>query len=160
MPRINSEAKARVIDPDFVRMYYDHQYDRIEQNEKHRLTISNYVLTLSALAFTFGFQNGSQLTAINGIGLPVIIISANIVAILNIGYTAKFIDVHRNRAHEVLQRYIPVLSEIDETHSFDNLLLNRRRKIEKRIHQLLILLSLIPLGLYLYPTLSSLLIIP
>jgi len=144
------DTKAKPTDTDFVRMYYDHQYDRIEKNENHRLTVSNYVLTLSALAFTFGFQNGLQLTVLNGLGLPLIVIFANLAAISNIGYTATFIDVHRNRAHEILQRYAPELSKVDETHNFNNGLLNRRRKIERRIHQLLILVALMPLGLFLY----------
>ena len=144
------DTKAKPTDTDFVRMYYDHQYDRIEKNENHRLTVSNYVLTLSALAFTFGFQNGLQLTVLNGLGLPLIVIFANLAAISNIGYTATFIDVHRNRAHEILQRYAPELSKVDETHNLNNGLLNRRRKIERRIHQLLILVALMPLGLFLH----------
>lgn len=131
MPKIKSKPKASDGDTDFIRMYYEHQYDRIGRIENQRLTISNYVLTLSALAFTFGFQNGFQLTAINGIGLPVLIISANMVAISNFGYTTTHIDIHKNRAHEVLQRYLPALNEINETYNFDSKSLNRRRKIEK-----------------------------
>lgn len=133
-------------------MYYEHQYDRIEKNENHRLTISNYVLTLSALAFTFGFQNASQLTIVNGLGLPIVIIIANVSAISNISYTAKFIDVHRNRAHEILKRYAPELSKVDETHNLDNGLLKKRRKVEKGIHQLLIFVSIVPIGVFLYQT--------
>ncbi|MCL4275668.1 MAG: hypothetical protein KJZ77_17485 [Anaerolineales bacterium] len=160
MSRAKSKPKEKDDDLDFVRMYYEHQYDRIEKNENHRLTISNYVLTLSAVAFTFGFQNGLQLTALNGIGLPVIIVIANMAAISNIGYTATFIDIHRNRAHEILQRYAPQLSKVDETYDFDSGLLNRRRKVEKRIHQLLILLSLLPLGLYIYQAVTAALAVP
>jgi hypothetical protein len=145
-------TKTKQTESDFVRMYYEHQYDRIEKNENHRLTVSNYVLTLSALAFTFGFQNGLQLTVINGFGLPLIVIFANIAAISNIGYTATFIDVHRKRAHEILQRYAPELSKVDETHDFNSGLLNRRRKVERRIHQLLIFVALMPFGLFLYQT--------
>lgn len=82
------------------------------------------------------------------------------VAILNIGFTATFIDIHRNRAHEVLQRYAPELRKVDEIHNFDNGLLYRRRKIEKSLHQLLILLSLMPLGLYIYQIIKAYLAVP
>lgn len=150
MTNIKNAPKARESDSDLIRMYYEHQYDRIERNENHRQTISNYVISLSVLAFTFGFQNGGQFTTINGIGLPLIIIIANVTAIFNIGYTAAFIDIHRNRAHEVLKRHAPELSKIDEVHNFNIGLISRRRWIEKTIHTLLIVLSLMPLVLYLY----------
>jgi len=145
-------TKKSSTDLDFVRTYYEHQYDRIQNNVAHRLAISNYVLSISALAFTFGYQNVSQLTLINGVGLPLIIMIANIFAISNITYTAEFIDVHRSRAHEVLQRYAAELSNIDKTHNFRIGLLNRKRKIEKGIHQLLIIVALIPFGIFLYQT--------
>jgi hypothetical protein len=145
-------TKKDTTDLDLVRMYYEHQYDRIEKDEIHRSTMSNYVLTLSVLAFTFGFQNSLQLNIINGIGLPMIIIIANIAAISNIGYTATFIGIHRDRAHEVLQRYAPELSKVDETHNFTINLLHGRRKIERIVHQLLILIALVPFGLFLYQT--------
>ena len=145
-------TKIEKTDLDLVRMYYEHQFNRVERNENHRLTVSNYVLTLSALAFTFGFQGGLQLTVVNGLGLPLIVILANMTAISNIGYTATFIDVHRNRAHEILQRYAPELSKVDQMHNFKENLLNSRRKIEGRIHQLIIFVALMPVGLFIYQT--------
>jgi hypothetical protein len=146
------KAQTEITDSDYVRMYYEHQYDRIERNENHRLTVSNYVLTLSALAFTFGFQNGQQLTIINGLALPLIVIIANLAAITNVDYTAKFIDIHRNRAHEILSKYAPELSGVDEKNNIQSNFLNRRRKIEKIIHQLLILIAFLPLFMYFYQT--------
>ena len=74
-------SKAKQTKDEFVRMYYEHQYDRLAKHESYRLTLTNYVLTISALVFTFGYQNTTQLTVINGIGLPLIIIIANIFAI-------------------------------------------------------------------------------
>ncbi len=77
-------TKSIQTDADYVRMYYEHQYDRIAKHEDSRLTITNYVLTMSALAFTFGYPNVTQLTIINGIVLPVIVILVNIFALLYI----------------------------------------------------------------------------
>ena len=145
-------SKVEITDDDYVRMYYEHQYDRIERNENHRLTVSNYVLTLSALAFTFGFQNGLQLTAFNGLALPLIVIVANLAAISNVDYTATFIDIHRSRAHELINRYAPELTAVDEKYNFKDTFLRRRRIIEKIIHQLLILIALMPLGVFGYQT--------
>jgi hypothetical protein len=145
-------AKKNSTDLDFVRMYYLHQYDRVEKNESQRQTITNLVLSLSGLAFAFGFKDFVQPTIITGIALPLLIIGANLFALLYIDRSVEFIDTHRKRAHEILLRYAPELREIDEQHKFKAGLQNSRKRIEKGIHQLLILISLIPLGLYIYQT--------
>ena len=75
-------TKTNSVDDNYVRMYYEHQYDRMAKHDDTRLAITNYVLTVSALAFTFGYQNATQLTIITGIGLPVIVMLVNMFAIL------------------------------------------------------------------------------
>ncbi len=49
MPRANAKSKSENINPDYVRMYYEHQYDHINKHEDRALSISNIVLTISAL---------------------------------------------------------------------------------------------------------------
>src|SRR5687768_14137713 len=98
---------------DFVRTYYQHQYDRIKALEEQRLTITNIVVSLSVVAFTFGFQDIKNLTVINGIGLPMLIITLNLFAALYIWRTAQYIAVLRNKAKEVLSRYSKEMLEID-----------------------------------------------
>ena len=48
---------------DYVRMYYDHQYDRMGKLESQRLTLTHIVITVTVVAFTFGFGDA------NGIGV-------------------------------------------------------------------------------------------
>ena len=144
-------TKTKSVDDNYVRMYYEHQYERIGKQEESRLTITNYVITLSALAFTFGYQNVVQLTVINGIGLPLIILIANLFAIAYINRTKDFINAHRARALEILERYAPVLKEINELHRWrKGRFLLGRGHVQIGIHWLLILTALIPASLYLY----------
>ncbi len=138
------------VDSEYVRMYYEHQYERIEKDVNQRLSMQNFMLTLSALAFTFGYQNNSNLTIMNGLGLPVIIIAANTTALLNIKYTTQYIDVHRERAHEALKRYASELIEIDVKHNFDAHLLKHSRNVEKALHQMLIVIAFVPLSTFLF----------
>ncbi len=140
-------------DPTFVRMYYEHQYDRMAKHENYRLTLTNYVLTISALVFTFGYQNANQLTMINGVGLPLIIIVANVFAMGYINRTGDFIQVHQDRAREILNRYAPELLGVNQAYTWGKSnFLRSRKRIEKGIHQLLIIVSLIPLGIFIYQT--------
>ncbi len=150
----NKKVTLDKTDPDFVRMYYEHQYDRLAKHENYRLTLTNYVLTISALVFTFGYQNTTQLTVINGIGLPLIIIVANVFAVGYVDRTIDFTNAHQNRAREVLKRYAPELIEINNTHTWRKSgLLRNRRTIEKGIHRLLILIACIPLVIFTYQVL-------
>ncbi len=142
-------------DSDYVQMYYEYQYDRISKHEDNRLTLTNYVLTISTLAFTFGYQNATQLTIINGIGLPVIVILLNIFALLYIERTKEFMDVHQDRARVILKLYAPELQRLNEEHIWrKGNFLHTKRGMHKGIHYLLVLVALMPLGLYIYQTIS------
>jgi hypothetical protein len=144
-------SKKEIANDDFVRMYYEHQYDRMAKQEEYRLTMTNYVLTISALAFTFGYQGNTQLTVVNGIGLPVIIVLANIFAIATINRTAQYIWAHKKRAHQVLEEHAPALEKINNNIKWkDAGVLGSRHDIQGSLHKLLIAIALIPIGLYLY----------
>jgi len=143
--------RKRQTKDEFVRMYYEHQYDRLAKHENYRLTLTNYVLTISALVFTFGYQNASQLTMINGIVLPLIIVVANVFAMGYIDRTVDFTNAHQNRAREVLKRYASELIEINEMHTWRKSgVIRSRRRIEKGIHQLLILIACVPFVIFIY----------
>jgi hypothetical protein len=47
-------TRTKPVNENYVQMYYEHQYDSVEKLEAAKLTITNYVLTISALVFTFG----------------------------------------------------------------------------------------------------------
>jgi len=143
-------TKDKPTDENYVRMYYEHQYDRIAKQEQYRLTMTNYVLTVSALAFTFGYQNISQLTVVNGLGLPLIIIIANIFAILTINRTAEYFRGHQQRARKILEDYAPALKKINDDITWKKRrFLGGRHSIQNGLHVLLVLTALIPFCVYL-----------
>ena len=143
-------AKDKPTNEDYVRMYYEHQYDRIAKQENYRLSMTNYVLTVCALAFTFGYQNTSQLTVINGLGLPLIIVVANIFAILTINRTAEYFNAHQQRAHKILEDFAPSLKKINDDIIWKNRkFLGGRKIFQNGLHVLLILTALIPFCIYL-----------
>ena len=71
-----------------MRMYYEHQYDRIAKLEDRRLAMTHIVITLSVITFTFGFANPKDLTVITGLGLPVIMLISNLLVITYINRTS------------------------------------------------------------------------
>ena len=68
----------------FAQTYFNHQYDRFGKLESANLSLTNIVITVSVVAFTFGFENldFDTLTIVNGLVLPLLIIVANTFAIL------------------------------------------------------------------------------
>ena len=142
-------TKKNPTNENFVRMYYDHQYDRLAKHESYGLTITSYVLTISAAVFTFGYKDVMQLTLVNGIGLPLIIIIANVFAILYLDHTKDFISVHQDRAREIVSRYAPELKEINDMYKWPK---GGFLRIEKGLHQLLTLVAFILLVIYFYQT--------
>jgi hypothetical protein len=73
------------INPDFVKMYYEHQYDRMGKLENQTLMVTNVVTALSILAITFSLQGIEDLNILRIIGLAFVILVANLFAI---GYRA------------------------------------------------------------------------
>ncbi|NOT04424.1 MAG: hypothetical protein HOP27_07470 [Anaerolineales bacterium] len=145
-------TKIKPADDNYVRMFYEHQYDRMGKGESYRLTITNYVLTVSALAFTFGYQNSTQLTIMNGIGLPLVILIVNIFAIAYIDRTSEVINIHLKRARAVLDQYAPQLNKINNApdNTIPKGFLGGQRGLQKALHILLILVALVPVIVYLY----------
>src|SRR3972149_8359767 len=94
MPAENIPPKELDRQAEHVRMYYENQYARTAKLEDQRLAITNIVITLSVIAFTFGFSNPAGLTTITGIGLPTVMVIANIFAIIYIQLTYSVIRVH------------------------------------------------------------------
>ena len=143
----------REIVPEYVRMYYEHQYDRMAKLEEQGLTITNVVVTLSVVALTFGFGNAQGLGVVAGVGLAFVMIIANAFAIFYAIRTGSWIQTHKSRAKRVLEVYSPDLYQLDQRtfapHRTGILGLGRRT-IQILLHALLIATSVfIPLILYL-----------
>ncbi len=120
------------------------------QLENQRLMITNIVITLSVLAFTFGFSSGDALNIINGIGLPAIMIISNLFAIIYIWRTLQYIRVHQARAKNLLSKYAIVISEIDKSKPMPFVMFRLGlAKIQLLMHILLVIAMLIPICSYL-----------
>lgn len=144
MPRAQNKPKTEGINPDYVRMYYEHQYDRIKKHEDQALAISNIVLTISALVITFGLNNRQSFGSILILFLPAVIIIANLFAIFYIRDSAGWIKSHRMRAKKILEKYIPELFSLDsETIAPHKKRTVGRRRFQNLIHVLFIALAII-----------------
>ncbi len=129
-------------------MYYEHQYDRMAKLEEQRLIVTNIAITLSVFAFTFGFSNTQSLTELNGIGLPVMMILVNVSAIAYIVHSSDVTATHDRRAKRVLELYAKDLYQLDQSIQWSHRLM-ARWKIQLAIHVILILISFVPIIIYL-----------
>jgi hypothetical protein len=149
MPRASSKTKTENINPDYVRMYYEHQYDRIKKHEDQALSISNIVLTISALIITFGLNSRQSFGSIFIFFLPALIIIANVFAIFYVRDSGNWIRSHRKRAKRILEIYIPELFVLDsETISPHKKQTVGRRKFQNLIHILFIIIAVILIVLF------------
>lgn len=142
------ESGERGVLAEYVRMYYEHQYDRMAKLEEQRLTITSVVITLCVVAFTFGFSGAEELTALTGVGLPVVMLVANVLAIVYIVHSADVIRAHRRRAKRVLELYAEDLYQLDRSIVWSRRLW-ARWKTQLFIHIILILTALLPAYIYL-----------
>jgi hypothetical protein len=155
MPREKIVSKTANADPSYVRMYYEHQYDRINKHQEQSLNVSNLVLTISTLVMTFGFNNQSSLGSISIIFLPLIMIVVNLFAILFIAFVERAMLQHRERARRVLEIYASELLAIDnEAPIFITKREFSRRKIQNLIHYLFILIAVVMFILFLLEKLN------
>lgn len=147
--RIRTNNKPDV-SKSYIQMYYEHQYDRINKLEEQRLALTNIVITVSIVAFTFGFDNQIiNLTPITGIGIPVLIILFNIFAIIFINNCDIFIDLHQKRASRILELFAYDLNEINKSLPWPKLsILSDRKAIQVIIHILVIVGALVQFIFY------------
>jgi hypothetical protein len=147
MPR--ATVKSKDANPDYVRMYFDHQYERIEKLESHSLNISNIVLTISAVIITFGFGNRQSFGSVLILFLPAIIIILNISSILYVNDRSRWIAQHQKRAKRILEIYVPELYKLDaEVVAPPKKWAIHRKTIQNLMHYLLVLIGTILLVLF------------
>lgn len=144
---VDDSEKGREVSAEYVRMYYEHQYDRMAKLEDQRLTITSVVITISIVAFTFGFSNTEDLTALNGLGLPIVMVLSNLLAIAYIVHSADVIRAHSQRAKQVLELYAQDLYQLDKSIQWSRRL-PERWKTQLFIHIILILTALFPAYIY------------
>ena len=145
--KMDGSERDREASSEYVRMYYEHQYDRMAKLEEQRLIVTNVVITLSVVTFTL-WGNTQGLTTLTGFGLPVVMALINLSAITYIVHTAEVIETHDRRAKRVLELYAKDLYQLDQSIQWSRRLW-ARWKIQVLLHIILILISLFPIYIYL-----------
>lgn len=145
--------KASSIDNNnnFIVTYYQHQYNRMEKHESYRMAMSNFVLGISAVAFTFGFPDGKSSNLMIGIVLPVLVMATNVFVILYFRYALDMMKVHRRRAKRILEVYAPEIHEVDQEINWErsSSQLWSHRRVQAYFHGLIALISILPILAYL-----------
>lgn len=141
-------VKKKTTDAEFVRMYYHTQYERIKAIEDHALTISNIVLTVSALIITFGYNNQQSFGLVLVLFLPTIIIITNVSAILYISDNSRWIQLHQSRAHKILEVYAPDLYKLNADIPSKQKKGVSRIRIQTLIHYLFVFLGFVSLVIF------------
>jgi predicted membrane protein len=135
---------------EYARIYYQHQYERLSKLEDQRLAITNIVMTISTGALAFGFSDVNNLSLINGVGLPLMIIFSNLFAIAYIIRSRDFMETHKQRARKVLELKASELSQIDQAMKWpERKWFRNRTRIQVSFHVVLMLTALLPVGSYL-----------
>ena len=150
MPRTMSKLKEENVNPDYVRMYYEHQYERVKMHIDQSISVSNMVLTISALMITFGFNNKQSFGSILILFLPVVIILANLAVVLYVRESGNWIYAHRMRAKKALERYAPELSELDSEAAVASPYkgINSRQRIQSLLHVMFVVIGIALLVLF------------
>jgi hypothetical protein len=143
----HSSAEESPIPPEYIRMYYEHQYDRMAKLEEQGLTITNVVMGLSVVALTFGFNNTQGVNTVAIVGLPFVMTIANAFAVGYILRTSSWIRTYQQRAKGVLDCYAHELYEFDQPKAALKTWIPGRRKIQLALHSLLIVAAV---GVLLY----------
>jgi hypothetical protein len=149
--KVESKSQSKLINPQtYIVMYYEHQYDRMAKLEEQRLTITNIVISISAITFTFGFSDPTNLTAINGLGLPFLMILINVFAVVYINRSGLFIHNHRERARAIIKDHAPEVDDYNSRFSSPPRgRLGGRTSIQAWIHRLLVIVAILPISIFL-----------
>jgi hypothetical protein len=147
----NDPHKQRSSDKEDFRLYYQHQYDRMKELEQQRLIMTNVIVTISVLSFSLAFTDISKLNLVSGVGLPILVIVSNLIAIRWNQRTRAFIKMHQKRAHAALEVIAPEVEALDRSipKPFDgDKDIFRRPALQNYLHVLLIIISILPTLLY------------
>ena len=147
----NDPPKQRSSDKEDFRLYYQHQYDRMKELEQQRLIMTNVIVTISVLSFSLAFTDISKLNLVSGVGLPILVIVSNLIAIRWNQRTRAFIKMHQKRAHAALEAIAPEVEALDRSipKPFDgDKDIFRRPALQNYLHVLLIIVSILPTLLY------------
>ena len=149
----NQNSQQHMASKDDFQMYYQHQYERMKELEQQRLTMTNVIIGFSILSYSLAFSDLSKLNIVNAVGLPLIVLFANIIAVLYNRRSRSFIKMHQARAHKAMKIYAPELEAIDyeipKPFESDKDVF-RRPALQNYLHVLMIAASILPIFLFLF----------
>jgi hypothetical protein len=143
MPNTEKKSDLNDVPKDILMNYYNHQYERMGKLEDSRMAITNITITLSVLAFTFGFNASVQYSQLIGYALLFIMMTANWFAIAYILVTKSWIETYKRRSKGILEISAKPLFLFDEkTHANYSKRTPTLWQIHMSLHVLLILVAI------------------
>lgn len=108
----NLDPDFSAVEPATLQLYYAHQYERYEQHEQQRLTLSNIVIASSVVALAIAFRTADQpVRPSTASGIAFLVAGGNLAAIGFIVRTGEILEAHRTRARTVLAALSPELGQ-------------------------------------------------
>jgi hypothetical protein len=107
---------APAIEPIYVRMYYEHQYEALARVSNYGIWVTLTTLSLSVLVTLLAFDKAGESSIVVWLGAPLLMVAANSFAIIFLKQVRmKVGKMHIQRAKAVLQRYAPELLAFGQT---------------------------------------------
>ena len=99
-----------------ARVYYEHQYARMQALEDQGFKLSNLVLVLSTAVFAFAERSEVHRAVLNWELLLMLMLLTNIIAILYVLRVSESVYIHHKRAREALGEMCPRMASINSRH--------------------------------------------
>jgi len=108
-------SDERPIEPIYVRMYYEHQYEALARVSNYGIWVTLTVMSLSILVALFAFDKDGSNSLVVWLGAPLLMAAANCFAIIFLKQVRTGGgNMHIRRAKAVLARYAPELLDIEQ----------------------------------------------
>lgn len=139
------KKKKKKLDSENFRLFYQIQYDRIDNLETKRENFCNYIITISSALVVFTFTEPNKIILESRILLLIFIILINILSIIFIDKTRLWVKMHQDRANEASSKYAIEFNQIKDSigKAESNKDFFRRSRIYTYIHCLIIIISII-----------------
>jgi hypothetical protein len=101
--------------PEFFNAYHALQYDRMSKLESQENYVTTFVTGISAATIAISLDNSDSLTIVTGLFVPLAFFFLNLLAIVYIRKTRKFIKLHQKRAEEARRQFAPSLNDLQKS---------------------------------------------
>lgn len=109
-----TESVGEAVRPEFVRMYFEHQYQRFAYLEQHGFTVSNLVIGICLLGVGWTSAPGVTFEPQHRLVLLLLVAALNAVAIIYLLRVFFAKRSHQQRAKATLYHFARFLVQIDK----------------------------------------------